>query len=49
MLKVRDVLKIKNQDIWTITPQSTAYRALELMADKDIGALIVIENDQIER
>ena len=47
MLKVSDALNIKNQDIWTITPQSTAYSALEIMADKDIGALIVIENDQI--
>ncbi len=47
MLTVRDVLKTKKQDIWTITPQSTAYSALEIMADKDIGALMVIEDDQI--
>ena len=47
MLTVRDVLKTKKQDIWTITPQSSAYQALEIMADKDIGALIVIDNDQI--
>jgi CBS domain-containing protein len=47
LLTVRDVLKTKKQDIWTITPQSTAYQALEIMADQDIGALIVIDNDQI--
>ena len=47
MLTVRDVLKTKKQVIWTITPQSTAYRALEIMADKDIGALMVIDDDQI--
>jgi len=47
MLTVRDVLKTKKQVIWTITPQSTAYRALEIMAEKDIGALMVIDDDQI--
>ena len=47
MLTVRDVLKTKKQVIWTITPQSTVYRALEIMADKDIGALMVIDDDQI--
>ena len=47
MLTVRDVLKTKKQDIWSITPRETAYRALEIMADKDIGALMVIENDQV--
>ena len=47
MLTVRDVLKTKKQDIWTITPQSTAYRALEIMADKNIGALMVIDDDQL--
>ena len=47
MLTVRDVLKTKKQDTWSITPQSTAYSALEIMADKDIGALMVIDNDQV--
>ena len=47
MLTVRDVLKTKINVIWTITPQSSVYRALEIMADKDIGALMVIDNDQI--
>ncbi len=47
MLTISDVLKTKKPDIWSITPQSTAYSALEIMADKDIGALMVIEDDQI--
>jgi CBS domain-containing protein len=47
LLTVRDVLKTKTQDIWSIAPLATAYRALEIMADKDIGALMVIEEDQI--
>jgi len=47
VLTVRDVLKTKKQDTWSITPQSTAYSALEIMADKDIGALMVIDNDQV--
>lgn len=48
MLKVIDVLnKKQDKNLWTITPQSMAYRALQIMADKDIGALLVIDNDQI--
>ena len=47
MLKIVDVLKAKNSDVWSITSQETAYRALEIMADKDIGALLVIDEGHI--
>lgn len=47
MLKVKDVLKKKGRNIWSISLNETVYRALELMAEKDIGALFVIESGQI--
>jgi len=47
MLKVRDVLKTKDSNIWSVSPQETAYNALEIMADKNIGALLVIDEGQI--
>jgi len=47
MSKVIDVLKTKNNDIWSISPQETAYTALELMAAKDIGALLVIDDGRL--
>ena len=47
MLKVRDVIKLKRSDIWSIGPDETAYKSLEIMADKDIGALLVIEGKKL--
>jgi CBS domain-containing protein len=44
---VRDVLKRKGQDVWSITPDTTVYRAIEVMADKHIGALLVIVNEEL--
>jgi len=47
MLKVKDVLKTKGEALWTTQPKETAYRALEIMAEKDIGVLLVIERGQV--
>ncbi|MEN8264405.1 MAG: CBS domain-containing protein [Nitrospirota bacterium] len=47
MLKVIDVLESKDNSIWSVSPQETAYKALEIMADKNIGALLVIDEGQI--
>jgi CBS domain-containing protein len=44
---VRDVLKRKGQDVWSITPDTTVYRAIEIMADKHIGALLVIVDENL--
>ncbi len=47
MLKVKDVLTSKSKDIWSIGSNETAYKALEIMAEKDIGALLVIDKEQL--
>ena len=47
MLKVMDVLKSKDNNIWSINSRETAYKALEIMSDKDIGALLVIDEGQL--
>jgi len=44
---VRDILKRKGQDVWSITPDTTVYRAIEIMADKHIGALLVIVDEKL--
>ncbi len=44
---VRQLLQVKGQDIWSITPQATVLEALRMMADKDVGALLVIEDDKL--
>lgn len=44
---VRHILEIKGQDLWSIGPNASVYDALRMMSDKDIGALIVMENDKM--
>lgn len=44
MSRVRDTLQEKGHDISTIGPDATVFEGLQLMAKKDIGALLVLEN-----
>jgi signal-transduction protein with cAMP-binding, CBS, and nucleotidyltransferase domain len=45
MNTVRKVLQSKPGFVWTIRPDATAYEALRVMADKDVGALLVQKSD----
>ena len=47
MITIKELLKKKSGDIWSISPQASVYQALELMAQKEVGALLVIENDKL--
>ncbi|MEN8264646.1 MAG: CBS domain-containing protein [Nitrospirota bacterium] len=47
MMKISDVLQSKSKDIWTVHSRETAYYALEIMAEKNIGALLVIDEEKI--
>ncbi|UCH10115.1 MAG: CBS domain-containing protein [Fidelibacterota bacterium] len=47
MYTVRDILRSKGTDIWSITPEATAYEALQIMSDKDVGALLVIDEGKL--
>ncbi len=44
---VRDILQNKGGDVWTTTPQNTVYEAIGLMGEKNIGALIAVENGEV--
>jgi len=44
MTTVRQLLKAKGPKIWTISPQTTAYDGLKMMADHNLGALLVVED-----
>lgn len=46
-ITVRDVLRKKGQGFWAATPETTAYDALELLADKNIGAVLVMEGTRL--
>ena len=43
MLKVSDILKSKAKQLWTVLPEVSVLDALKLMAEKEIGALMVVD------
>lgn len=47
MKTVNDILRSKGQDVWSIGPDASVYDAIRTMADKKVGALMVMENDQV--
>ena len=47
MRTVEQLLQVKGTDIWSIEPLTTAYNALEIMAEKNVGALLVMEKEKL--
>ena len=47
MYTVKELLREKGNQVWTIAPKATVYEALELMAAKNIGALVAIEDEKV--
>jgi len=44
---VNSILATKGSDIWSIPPDATVFEAIQLMAEKNVGALPVVQNDQL--
>ena len=44
---VRDLLSSKGSDVYSIAPDASVYDALKIMAEKEIGALVVLEDDKM--
>jgi len=44
---VRLVLNQKGQNIWHVSPEGCVYDAIEMMADKHVGALMVVSEDNL--
>ena len=47
MQTVRDILKGKGSDVWSVEPDATVFEALQRMAEKEVGALVVMHGTQI--
>jgi len=47
MIIVSQILQAKGDQIWTIGPQANVFDALKLMAENDIGALVVVEAGKV--
>ena len=44
---ISDILSHKGSSTWTISPEATVLEAVQMMADKNVGALLVTENDRL--
>jgi CBS domain-containing protein len=47
MKSVRQLLQVKGREIHSITPDARVFDALKLMAEKDVGALVVTEGGKL--
>jgi CBS domain-containing protein len=44
---ISDILSYKGSSAWTISPEATVLEAVQMMADKNVGALLVTESDRL--
>lgn len=47
MITIRQILQKKGNSVWSIHPDTSLYEALQLMAWKDVGALLVMEGETL--
>jgi CBS domain-containing protein len=47
MTAIRHILDQKGHQAWSVHPGDTVYDAIKMMADKDVGALIVLDGGKI--
>lgn len=47
MKTVNELLKVKRSHVLSIPPDATVYDALKLMAEKNVGALLVLEKGKL--
>jgi CBS domain-containing protein len=44
---ISEILDHKGSKVWTISPEATVFEAIQLMSDKNIGAVLVTEGDRL--
>jgi CBS domain-containing protein len=44
---IRSILGRKGDKVWSVTPESSVYQAIEMMADKQVGALLVMAEGKL--
>jgi CBS domain-containing protein len=47
MATIKNILKEKGDTVYSVSPNTPVFEALQLMAEKDIGALVVVESGQL--
>ena len=44
---VGQLIEEKGSDVWSVAPDASVYEALEIMADRNVGALVVLDGDDL--
>lgn len=44
---VKEILKEKGDEVWSTSPDTTVFDALKFMSDKSIGALVIIDDQEV--
>ncbi len=44
---IREILHQKGTTVWCISPEATVFEAIQMMADKNIGALLVTDHGKL--
>ncbi len=44
---ISELLKSKGHDVWSIAPGDVVFNAIKMMADKGVGALMVMDGDKL--
>ena len=47
MKTVRDILRTKGREVWSVRADNSMFEALEKMAEKNVGALLVLEGGEV--
>ncbi len=46
-MNVQELLDKKGRDVFSVSPDTTVFEALQLMAEKEIGAVVVLEGEKM--
>jgi len=44
---IHEILNHKGTAVWTVSPDATVFEAIQMMADKNIGALLVTDKEKL--
>ena|ERR1022692_1233524 len=44
---ISEILHHKGTTVWSISPDATVFEAIQMMTDKNVGALLVTENNKL--
>ena len=46
-MQVKAILDTKGHEFWSVTPDTSVYDALQLMSEKAVGSVLVVENGEV--